>query len=173
MQPIRFSWAVAAAAVCLATAMDAAAQRRTTPLAPGQGSKVPVAVALAAGATQYAFTGEGSCKSTPRASIYGLPAALSSVQVQDGARNVNLTLWQPNNGSPSMVSLGLTVDGKSHRVDTVKVGQQGTIQGSGTATLQKQGQGGVFAVEATAADGTKIKGTIRCPSFTAPVAEGG
>jgi hypothetical protein len=174
MKLMQFSSAVAAiGAACLGAAVDAAAQRRTTPLAPGQESKVPVTVAIAAGTTQYAFTGQGTCQSTPRASIYNVPAALSSVRVQDGARNVNLTLWQPSNGTPAMISLGITADGKSHRVDTVKVGQQGTTQGSGTATLQKQGSAGTFAVDATAADGTKIKGTIRCPSFVAPVAEGG
>lgn len=164
---------VALVPVSLLAAVDARAQRRAAPRAAGEGNKVAVAVSLAAGATQYAFTGEGACQSTPRASIYALPAALSSVRVHDGARSLNLTLWQPADGTPGMMSLGVNIDGKSHSVDTVKVGQQGRIQGSGTARLAKQGEAGVFTIDATAADGTKIKGTIRCASFTAPVAEGG
>jgi hypothetical protein len=63
--------------------------------------------------------------------------------------------------------------GASHRVSTVKVGQQGSVQGSGTATIARSGAGGTFTLDATADSGRRITGTIACTAFTEPIAEGG
>lgn len=174
MTRIRSSQAILAlAAVSLAPPMGVLAQRRAKPLAPGEGTGVQVAVSLTAGGTQYAFAGEGTCEAAEAASIYGLPAALSTVRHRDGARSVTLSFWHPKNGSPGMMTLAVRLGGKDHRVSTVKVGGQGESQGSGTAALQKQGAGGLFTIDATAADGARIKGTIRCSAFTALMPAGG
>jgi hypothetical protein len=55
-------------------------------------------------------------------------------------------------------------------VSTVRGGQ---VTGSGKVTFEPSGKGGTFRVDATAADGTSISGTIRCDAFTPHVAEGG
>jgi hypothetical protein len=155
------------------SAVEVLAQRRSKPLAPGEGNTVPIAIAVATGGTQYAFSGQGRCDATEQASIYGVPAALWTVRHQDGSRSLTLTLWHPKNGSPDMMSLSVALGGTTHSLSTVKVGGQGEVRGSGTTSVQKQGSGGLFTIDATASDGTKIKGTVRCEAFTTPVAEGG
>ena len=46
------------------------------------------------------------------------------------------------------------------------------ISGS-KVTLAPSGKGGVFTIEAKAADGTAITGTIKCDAFAPHTAEGG
>jgi len=71
------------------------------------------------------------------------------------------------------VSLALNIGNKRYSVSTIKVGSNGTVEGSGKITLAREGAGGTFTVDATAANGTKITGTVKCDAFTAAIAEGG
>ncbi len=137
------------------------------------GDRVEVAVALQAGGESYQFGGQGTCTHEPKGYIYAVPAQQWRVEHSEGRRSVALTFWRPTNGSGDMFSLSLSSAGKSHMTSTVKVGSEGTVRGSGNATFETAGKGGTFAVTATAADGTKISGTIRCAGFTAAIAEGG
>jgi hypothetical protein len=130
-------------------------------------------VALQVGAEKYAFSGQGICQSSPDASIYDLPATMYSVRQNGEGRNLSLTLWRPKSGAPDMLTLGLSLGTRDHRVSTVKVGQQGEVKGSGRATFTKAGAGGTFTLDATADTGAKITGTITCERFAEIVAEGG
>jgi hypothetical protein len=133
----------------------------------------PVEIALQAGAKKYEFSGQGECKAAQQASIYGINAALYSVSHNAGGRRLNLTLWQPKSGSAEMMTLQVSDGSTRYEVDTVKGGAKRETKGSGKATLQKSGAGGVFTIAAVAATGEKIGGTIKCGRFGGIQAEGG
>lgn len=121
-------------------------------------------IALQIGSQKYAASGQGECKSAPRASIYDIPAALYSVSHRAGKDSLNLTLWRPADGKPDMLSLSITSGGKSYLVDTVR-----EKKGSGGARLD----GRTIVVDATAAGGERISGKIQCRTFGGVQAEGG
>ena len=133
----------------------------------------PIQVSLKAGAKSYDAAGTGECKAAPQASIYGIQAALYSVSHRSGGQSLNLTLWQPKDGSPSMMSLRVSIGSSHYEVDTVKGGAKRDTRGSGRATLQRASAGGVIAIDAVAASGEKIAGKIQCSRFGAIHAEGG
>ena len=83
---------------------------------------------LQIGSQKYAASGQGECKSAPRASIYSIPAALYSVSPRASKDSLNLTLWRPTDGKPDMLSLSVAAGGRNYVVDTVK---------------EKKGSGGV------------------------------
>jgi hypothetical protein len=140
---------------------------------PAQPETAPVEIALQVGAKKYEFIGQGECKEAPQASIYGIHAALYSVSHSAGGRRLYLTLWQPKNGSAEMMTLQVSDGSSRYDVDTVKGGAKREIKGSGKATLQKSGAGGVFTLAAIAGSGEKIAGTIKCGRFGGIQAEGG
>ena len=163
--------ASAIALTLIASALVTHAQvRRAEPS--NESAKVPMQISLQVGGTPYVFTGSGACRSTPRASIYDVQAAMWTVEQNADGKSLTLTVWRPSTGS-EMLSLAITAAGKSHRADTVKVGQRGDVQGSGTVRLDTAGQGGVFTINAVSQDGTKISGTIKCDRFTSGEAVAG
>ena len=121
-------------------------------------------IALQVGSQKYVASGQGECKSAPRASIYNIPAALYSVSHRSGKDSLNLTLWRPSDGKPDMLSLSVTSGGKSYLVDTVR-----EKKGSGGARLEDR----TIMVDAVAASGEKISGKIQCRTFGGVQAEGG
>jgi hypothetical protein len=150
--------------------------RRTLPLvlilaAPPALAQVDVSLQIAG--KQYQASGQGECKAAPRASIYGVPAALTSVSQRAGGDSLNLSLWQPTAGAPAMLSLHVSTGSKSYVVDTVKGGSKRDTKGSGSAKLEKSGEGGAIVIDAVAAGGEKITGRIVCQRFGAVHAEGG
>lgn len=135
---------------------------------------VPVTIALKVGGNAYNFSGQAACRHAPRAAIYGMLAEQYGVEHHGEGANVTLTMWRPKpQGSEDMLSLGVSVKGKSHAVDTVKVGAQGQPRGSGKVTFVPAGSGGTFTLDVTDAAGTRIAGTIKCDAFTAPEAVAG
>jgi hypothetical protein len=135
-------------------------------------ASVPVTIALRAGADGYNFSGKATCTYAPVAGIYNLRAEQWRVQQSGDAGSLALTFWHPASGA-DMFSLSLSAGNKRTSVNTVKVGTNGTVEGSGSVTLARQGNGGTFTVSAAAASGTKVTGTITCAAFTPAVAEGG
>ena len=125
-------------------------------------------ISLQVGSQKYSASGQGECKHAPRASIYDIPAALYSVSHRGGRDSLNLAVWQPRDGKPDMLSLSLTVGGKTYAVDTVK-----QKKGSGSAKVESAGRGGAITLDAVAASGEKISGKIQCRSFGGVNAEGG
>jgi hypothetical protein len=152
------------------TVSAVSAQRRV----PGQRAEttVPVAIALKAGTESYNFTGKATCSHAPVASIYNLRAERWTVDQSEGPRSLTLAVWRPASGS-DLVSVNVSSGARRHSMSTIKVGNNGTVEGSGTVAFAKDGNGGTFTVNATAADGTKITGTVKCEAFTAAIAEGG
>jgi len=140
---------------------------------PAQAETAPVEIALQIGAKKVQSSGQGECKAAPQASIYGVSAALYTVSHRSAGQSLNLTLWQPKDGSPSMMSLHVSADSGRYEIDTVKGGAKRDTKGSGNTTLQKAGEGGVFAIDAVAASGEKISGKIQCGRFGGIQAEGG
>jgi hypothetical protein len=141
--------------------------------APAQPESSSVDIALKMGSKDYRFSGPAECKAAQQASIYGIPAALYSVSQRSGGDSLRLTLWQPKDGSSTMMSLHVSSGAKRYEVDTVKGGTKRDTKGSGTATIQKAAGGGAFAIDARAASGEPIAGKISCSRFGGVQAEGG
>ena len=142
--------------------------------APGARDEASTAeIALRAGSKEYRSSGPAECKSAAQASIYGIPAAQYSVSQRSGNESVRMTLWQPKDGSPAMLSLYISSGASRYEVDTVKGGAKRDTKGSGTASLQKSGAGGVFTIEAKTVSGEAVAGKIACSRFGGIQAEGG
>ena len=132
-----------------------------------------VEILLRVGGAKYQASGQGECKSAPQASIYGVNAALHSVSQRSGNQSLDLSLWQPKDGAPNMMSLHISLGSKRYVVDTVKAGSKRDTKGAGKITLEKSGAGGAIAIDAVAAGGEKITGTLHCRRFGGIQAEGG
>jgi hypothetical protein len=133
----------------------------------------PLQIALRLGEeTPYRFGGEGICQHAANGSIYDAPAALWSVRHAEARRSLSLSFWRVK-GQGDMLTLGLSIAGESHRVNTVRIGTKGTPEGSGRATFTTSGNGGAFSIDVVASDGTPITGSIACGRFTPIVEEGG
>ena len=158
----------AAAVLCAATA-SVDAQRR---VAGASETTVPMTVALKVGADAYNFTGKGTCTHAPVAGIYNLRAEQWRVQQSGDAGSVSLTFWHPASGA-DMFTLAVTAGKTRADVTTVKVGTNGTVDGSGSVTLKREGKGGTFTIAAATAKGAPIAGTVKCEAFSAAIAEGG
>ncbi len=157
-------------AVALLMTSAASAQRRSPPAMPAEGN---VAITLQVAGQRYQFEGKAACQHAPVASIYNVMAEMWRVQQSDGQRSIMLTLWRPKTTSGDMFSLNVGSGAKSYLVNTVRVSGESAVQGSGKVTLTTQGAGGTFTINATAANGAAISGTIQCSAFTQAVAEGG
>lgn len=160
-----------AACGALALAAVAAGQspiRRT----PGD-DKVRVNIALQVGGAAYRFNGRGECAHEPEGYIYGTAAKLWTVEQSEGLGSVMLRLWSPGSGKADMFTLYVTSGGKPYQTNTVTGKEAMPTKGSGTVSFAPAGTGGVFTVNATAAGGAKISGTIKCDAFRPVVVEGG
>jgi hypothetical protein len=133
---------------------------------------VDVSLALQIEGQPYKFDGKALCRHAPVASIYDVPAQMWSIQQNDGRRSFSLTVWRPKGKTETWFALAVSTGGKSYLVNTVEAGR-GTVQGQGKLTFAPLGPGGTFTIDATAAKGGAISGTIKCSAFTALVAEGG
>jgi hypothetical protein len=157
-------------AVALTMTSAASAQRRTAPTRPGEAG---VAITLQVAGQPYRFEGKAACQHAPLASIYSVVSKMWSVQQSEGQRSLTLTLWRPRSTSGDMFSLSVANGAKSYLVNTVRVGGASAVQGSGKVTLTPSGAGGTFIINATAANGAAITGTIECSAFGEAMAEGG
>lgn len=133
-----------------------------------------VSAAVNVGGKSYDATGAGSCRHTPNASIYNVPAALWLVEysgaADDGVQRLHLRLWRPKNGSADQLSLNLRTRSSSHRID---VGGRGDQVGNGKVSLFPLGAGGRFEVKGKDEKGTRLEVVIKCPTFAGVEAEGG
>ena len=144
----------------------ASGQRRQQP----GPTEAQIAVDLKIGAAPYQISGAGTCTHAPQAAIYNVRSQLRTVQHSGEGRSVQLTVWDPLDGSEDMFSLSTNVGTASRDVSTVR---GGPVTGSGKVTFEPAGNGGTFRIAAKAPDGTSISGTIKCDAFTPHVAEGG
>jgi hypothetical protein len=126
------------------------------------------------GRKSYESAGQGSCRHTPTAAIYGVPAALwmvSATGSEDAPlKNMSFTLWKPKNGSPQQFSLSLDAGSSTHRID---VGGRGEQVGSGKAAVAARGAGGRIEISGKDSSGQVIELVVHCPAFAGVEAEGG
>ena len=126
-----------------------------------------VEIAIEVDGKPIVLKGPGECNFTDEATIHEAPATMWAVRQSIGDRSINLTMWRLHRGGDSL-TLALTADGKTYRVNTTKIGQQGTIDGSGRWTFAKSGAGGMFTIEASTATRVKIAGRLSCSGFKKP-----
>lgn len=152
---------VLAAAILLMGASLAAGQRTAA------SKTVPISVDLKVGNEQLQASGNGTCTHAPQASIYDIRSQMWTAAYEaDKGPAVQLTFWRPVDKSQDMFNLRAN----SATVSTVR---KGTPSGSGTVTFEPAGKGGTFRVNAKAANGSAITGSIKCGAFLPHVAEGG
>jgi hypothetical protein len=144
--------------------------------APGSPDEVPVTISVTAGGGRSAWRAVGTarCHHTEQASIYGVAAAMWSVEYRgdEGAvRHLNLTVWQPRSAAaPDQFSFTATRETTSHRIATVRGGE--TV-GSGSIALHREGAGARFEITGRDAEGADVRATVQCTRFTAPSPAGG
>ena len=127
-------------------------------------------VSLNAGGQRYESSAPGECTHAPTASIDGVASELWTAHQSDKDKSLNLSLWQPKDGSRPMVSLTVTMGSSTHRVSTVR---GASLAGNAKTQFQTAARGGTITVYAKSAEGADIIGTIKCATFTPHVAEGG
>jgi hypothetical protein len=146
-----------------------AAQDRRAPTEPEK-TGTSMKVSLMAGGQRYESSAPGECTHAPTASIDGVASELWTAHQSDKGKSLNLSLWQPKDGSRPMVSLTVTMGSSTHRVSTVR---GASIAGNAKTQFQTAERGGTITVYAKSAEGADIIGTIRCDRFAPHVAEGG
>jgi len=166
MHPPITARAVIATTMLSLAVLTAAAQVRREP----GGAQVQVSVDLKIGGRSLQTNAGGSCTHAPQASINNIRSQLRTARFSAGERSAQLTFWDPLDGSNDMFTLAVSTGPSSSTVSTVRGGHPA---GSGSVAFEPAGKGGTFRIEAKAADGTPIAGTIKCDAFTPHVAEGG
>ena len=134
---------------------------------------VEVSIALKIDGQPYTFNGKGECTYAPEGYIFGMKAQQWKVEGNNDHGSASLTLWRLAAGSEEMFSFYAAAGNESHVVNTVKTGDGGEPQGSGRVAFTPGGSGGTFTINATAATGATIAGTMKCSAFSAVVDEGG
>ena len=128
---------------------------------------ITIDVALTINGASYAAKGAGECVFSDKSSLYDVAGSQWGARHHDDARSLNFSLWRLSKGG-DMVTLSIDLAGKTHTVNTVTVGPAANRKGSGSATFEKRGAGGVFTLNAVAETGAKISGTIACSGFVPP-----
>jgi hypothetical protein len=136
--------------------------------AAAENAAATVTVDLQVNGSPLAFSAEGECTFTDQGSIYEKPSLSWSATVKSGTRYVNYANWRLKSSGADMMNLSVMIGNKEHRISTVKVDAQGQPRGSGTSTFAKNGQGGLFTLDAIADSGAKISGRITCSAFGKP-----
>jgi len=124
-------------------------------------------VALQINGAPYAAKGAGECIFSDKSSLYDVAGSQWGARHRDDARTLTFSLWRLSKGG-DMITLAVDLAGKTHTVNTVSVGPASNRKGSGRATFEKRGAGGVFTIDAVADSGAKISGTIGCSGFVPP-----
>jgi hypothetical protein len=128
-----------------------------------------VDVALQVGGAAYSVKGAGECIYSDASTIYEAPATQWGVRHDAADRDLSFAMWRLRKGGPDMLTLTIVLGGKTHRVNTTKVGDKSAgLRGSGTAAFEKSGAGGVFTIDAIADTGAKISGRVTCSGFARP-----
>jgi hypothetical protein len=136
-----------------------------------QGKPTTVQIDLRIGGAAYTVSGPGECQATEDASIFSAPAGMKAVQQSDASRSLNFTLWRLAKAG-DMITLDITLGGKRHRVNTLTIAPVADRRGSGSATFQARGTGGVFTLDATSDTGARITGQVTCSAFAKPEENG-
>jgi hypothetical protein len=148
-------WAGAFAAAVLAAGVGLSAH---VPLQPPGSLKAGVQISLNVGGVPLSVGGLGECQQGSD----GSQARKWSARRRDGQREVVITVWRGSGGAEQFTLL-VTINGRSHRVNTGR--SDGAPTGSGQATFEAKGRGGVFNIYALADTGARISGQVSCTAF--------
>jgi hypothetical protein len=137
--------------------------------APASAAGPTVDVALQVGGMTYNVKAAGECIHSDSSTIFEAPATQWGVRHDGQDRDLSLSMWRLRKGGPDMLTLTVVLGGKTHRVNTTKVGEKTAgVRGSGTTAFEKAGAGGVFTIDAIADTGAKISGRVTCSGFAKP-----
>jgi len=134
---------------------------------PAKPAPITIDVALQVNGAPYAAKGAGECIFSDKSSLYDVSGSQWGARHRDASRSLNFSLWRLSKGG-DMITLAVDLAGKTHTVNTVSVGPASNRKGSGRATFEKRGAGGLFTIDAVADTGAKISGTIACSGFVPP-----
>jgi hypothetical protein len=137
-------------------------------VSPGPHAAVAGSMTLAAtlDGTRYSLSGDGECSQADPAAIHGVPAAMWHASLKSDAgpiSYVNLTVWQFKDGAPNQFSLGLQVGGVFHHASIIK---GATVVGSGTARVDRAGDGATLQAVGTEGKGAAFDVAIHCTKVT-------
>ncbi|MGC4080897.1 MAG: hypothetical protein QM736_01945 [Vicinamibacterales bacterium] len=125
-----------------------------------------VQVNLNVGGAAYSTKNPGECNYAPGASIHQSPGQMWRVRSRDAGRDLTFTEWRL--GKVDSFTLFLTVDGRTHRINTLQVGPPAERAGSGSVRYEPRGRGGQFSINGVTDTGMKISGTLACSGFVRP-----
>lgn len=135
---------------------------------------VPVTIFALVGRDHLSARGEAECKHAPVAAIYGVRSRMWSIQFSDPGnaeiRQLQLTMWQPQDDAPAQINLSLQTAKSRHRIETVEGAAK---MGSGSITFRPQGLGGTFELRGNSDNGTPLQVRVVCPRINALHAVGG
>ena len=135
---------------------------------------VPMKLSGRIGRATFEESVTGECATHAASSIYDVPATQwrASFGGSDGSdiQHLNLTIWRPSSGAPTMVNLSLRSGEADHRIATVKGGE---IAGSASAEVRATGRGGILSVTGKDDHGHPLELAVECERFDEVVAEGG
>jgi hypothetical protein len=141
-----------------------------------QSNKVAVTVAVQTPDGPYQFKGPAICFHMASTTVSGVSGQNWQVAHQEGERSLILSVVRPASGGEDMFSLHVLVGGNKYVTNTVAM-RRGTVkmptQGSGSIRFEPAGTGGTFTIDATAVNGSKISGTVKCEAFPERLEVGG
>ncbi len=149
------------AAMVIAAVGDASAH---VPLQP-PGSLL-VRVDLSVAGARYSAKGPGDCNYSPSSRVHDAPGQMWRVRRRDANRELAFTGWRL--GRTDSFTLQVTLDGRTHRINTLQVGPPNERAGSGAVRYEQRGRSGQFTINAVADTGAKISGTLSCSGFVPP-----
>ncbi len=157
---------VAVCAALIFPSVVALAEAQRPPANPGD-DKADVRIALQVDGAAYQFNGRAYCTYIPNANIVAVSGQNWQVAQEEAERRVILSFLRATRGLGDMFSLHMTVGGKRYVINTITMSprMKGTTEGSGTITFEPADTGGMFTIDATASNGAKIGGTVRCDTF--------
>lgn len=158
-------------AVCAALALaSVGAARDGRPQKSSGDNKVGVTVAVQTPDGPYQFKGRAICFHMASTTVNGVSGQNWQVAHQEAERTLILSVVRPANGGEDMFSLHVFVGDKKYVTNTVAM-RRGAVkmptQGSGSIAFEPAGNGGTFTIDATAVNGSKISGTVKCDAFPA------
>ncbi len=153
-------WALGLATSALAGATGLSAHM---PLQPPGSARNTIQATLNVDSRTFAMAGSGNCSYSDAAHVEQARGDMWSLYGQEKDRSVTLTLWRTASGAEHF-RLRVTEAGRTHYVNTMGSGTE--LRGNGRAVIEQRGKGGVFAVDATADTGVRIRGQLACSWFT-------
>ncbi len=150
-----------------------AAREAQRPSASPDDRKAGVRIALRVDGADYQFNGRAFCTYEPSANIVAVSGQHWQVAHEEAERRVILSFLRATRGMGDMFSLHVTVAGKKYVTNTITMSPttRGSTEGSGKVTFEPAGTGGTFTIDATASNGARISGTVKCDAFK-PRSEG-